>query len=276
MTRKDPVTVSEGDETATVRVERDGVILRLTLDRPARRNALTPAMVDTLVGALTAAATDDALRAIHLRGAGEHFCGGVDWVAANNDGTKPRPGNVLRRVPHTAHRVVELLHTVHLPVVCTVRGWAAGLGCNLALAADFTVAGREAVFWEPFLDRGFSPDSGSTWLLPRLTGLARARRMLLLGEKIDGTRAEQWGLIHECCPGDALDATAEALLARLASAPTVALGLAKQTLAQNLDTTLPQAMTNELYALELACRTRDFREGLTAFRERRVPEFDGR
>ncbi|UGT62530.1 enoyl-CoA hydratase/isomerase family protein [Nocardia asteroides] len=255
-------------------VRRDGVVLRLTLDRPGRRNSLTPEMVETLVTALTAAASDDTLRAIHLRGAGEHFCAGVDLVSGNTGDAKPRTGSVLRRVPHTAHRVIELLHTVQLPVVATVRGWAAGMGCNLALAADFTVAAPGATFWEPFLDRGFSPDSGATWLLPRLTGLARARRMLLLGERVDGTTAAEWGLIHEVA--DDPDAAAEALLARLAAAPTVAFGLAKQALAQNLHATLPQAMNNELFALELACRTRDFKEGLAAFRDRRAPEFEGR
>lgn len=105
-------------------------------------------------------------------------------------------------------------------MVCTVRGWAVGLGCNLALAADFTVAADDAVFWEPFVTRGFSPDSGSTWLLPRLAGLARAKRMLLLGEKV--------------------------------------------------------TMNQELFNLELSCRTTDFKEGLAAFRERRTPQFHGR
>ncbi|MFC3960728.1 enoyl-CoA hydratase/isomerase family protein [Nocardia jiangsuensis] len=264
----------EGDTAAAVRVHRDGAVLRLTVDRPGRRNSLTPDMVQSLITALTAAASDDSLRAIHLRGAGEHFCTGVDWVSGNAGEGKPRTGSVQRRVPHTAHRVIELLHTVQLPVVATVHGWAAGMGCNLALAADFTVAAPGATFWEPFLDRGFSPDSGATWLLPRLTGLARARRMLLLGEKIDGATAADWGLIHEVAADP--DTAAEALLARLAAAPTVAFGLAKQALAQNLHATLPQAMTNELFALELACRTRDFKEGLAAFRDRRAPEFEGR
>ena len=154
-------------------------------------------MVGRFVDALTDAATDDSLRAIHIRGGGYDFCAGVDWVTANS-GERPRTGDLVRRIPHGAHRVIELVHSIHLPVVCSVRGWAAGLGCNLALAADFTVAGADAVFWEPFLDRGFSPDSGSSWLLPRLVGLARAKSMLLLGEKVSGSDAADWGLIHRC------------------------------------------------------------------------------
>ena len=154
-------------------------------------------MIDALVDVLTDAATDDSLRAIHIRGAGGDFCAGADWVATNDAGQRPRTGDLVRRIPHTAQpRRSNSSHTIHLPVVCSVRGWAAGLGCNLALAADFTVAAADAVFWEPFLARGFSPDSGATWLLPRLVGLARAKEMLLLGEKVDGADAADWGLIH--------------------------------------------------------------------------------
>jgi 2-(1,2-epoxy-1,2-dihydrophenyl)acetyl-CoA isomerase len=150
------------------------------------------------------------------------------------------------------------------------------MGCNLALAADFTVASTDAVFWEPFVDRGFSPDSGSTWLLPRLVGLARARRMLLLGEKVSGTDAADWGLIHQAVSPPELEDAAEKLLARLASGPTVAIGLAKQALSFGQHATLSQSMTQELYNLELSCRTSDFKEGLEAFRQRRGPKFHGR
>ncbi|MFF2395446.1 enoyl-CoA hydratase/isomerase family protein [Nocardia sp. NPDC058114] len=264
------------NNAGTVGVEHDGPILRLTIDRANRRNALSPSMIDTLVATLTAAATDAELRVVHITGAGADFCSGVDWVATNSAGERPPTGDLVRRIPHTAHRVIELLQTVHLPVVCTVRGWAAGLGCNLAIAADFTLADTDAVFWEPFLPRGFSPDSGSTWLLPRLIGLARAKRMLLLGEKVGASEAADWGLIHAVAAPDDLDRATEELLARLAAAPTIALGLAKQSIHRNLVTGLTEAMDNELYALELACRTADFKEGLTAFRQRRDPEFRGR
>ena len=233
-------------------------------------------MIDELVAALTGAASDDSLRAVAITGAGSDFCAGADWVATNDSGQRPRTGNLVRRIPHTANRVVELLATIQLPVVCTVRGWAVGLGCNLALAADFTVADTGATLWEPFLSRGFTPDSGSTWLLPRLAGLARAKRMLLLGEKVTGAQAADWGLIHSAVPGDDLDTAGDELLARVADGPTVAFGLAKQAIAYGQHATLTQSMNQELSNLELSCRTSDFKEGLAAFRERRDPDFQGR
>lgn len=263
-------------DAGAVRVVRDAAVLRITLDRPARRNSLSHAMIDDLVGTLTGAASDDSIRAIHLTGAGADFCSGADWVTTNSSDRKPRPGNLVRRIPHTANRVIELVATVQLPVVCTVRGWAVGLGANLALAADFTLATPEASLWEPFIDRGFSPDSGSTWLLPRLAGVARAKRMLLLGEKVSGAEAADWGLIHQSVPDDEIDSAAEDLLRRLASGPTVAIGLAKQAINYGLQATLPQSMAHELSSLELACRTADFKEGLAAFRSRRAPDFQGR
>jgi 2-(1,2-epoxy-1,2-dihydrophenyl)acetyl-CoA isomerase len=233
-------------------------------------------MIDELVGILTSAATDDSLRAVHLAGAGGDFCAGADWVATNSDGRRPRTGELTRRIPHTANRLVELVASIQLPVVCSVQGWAVGLGCNLALAADFTVAASDAILWEPFVDRGFSPDSGATWLLPRLAGVARAKRMLLLGEKVTGADAADWGLIHHAVQADEVGAVTDDLLARLAAGPTVAIGLAKQAINYGLTAGLTESMNHELASLELSCRTTDFKEGLAAFRERRAPDFQGR
>ncbi|UXA19618.1 enoyl-CoA hydratase/isomerase family protein [Mycobacterium sp. SMC-4] len=263
-------------DDGAVHQTRSDTVLRITLDRPDHRNSLTHQMIGELVDVLTRAATDDSLRAVHLSGNGGNFCAGADWVATNRDDRRRRTGDLTRRVPLTHNRIVELLATIQLPVVCSVQGWAVGLGCNLALAADFTVAATDATFWEPFIARGFTPDSGATWLLPRLAGLTRAKRMLLLGEKISGRQAADWGLIDQAVQPGEVEAAAEELVARLAAGPTVAIGLAKQTIQNSLHETLPRSMNQELAALELSCRTADFKEGLAAFRERRAPDFQGR
>jgi 2-(1,2-epoxy-1,2-dihydrophenyl)acetyl-CoA isomerase len=267
--------MSTPETTEGVAIDNRHGILRITLDRPSRKNSLDVASVRRIVESLEAAATDDTLRVIVLDARGADFCAGADWVASNAAGARPRTGSLQRRTPLQAHRLVELLTTTQLPVVCAVRGWAAGLGFQLALAADFTIATESACFWEPFLERGFCADSGSTWLLPRLVGVSRAKELLLLGRKLSGAEAAAWGLIHRAVPEAELEAATAALMEQLASAATVAVGLTKQCIHRSLETGLADAMQNESFALELSSRTADFKEGLLAFKERRPARFTG-
>jgi 2-(1,2-epoxy-1,2-dihydrophenyl)acetyl-CoA isomerase len=260
-------------------VELDGPVLRLTLDRPARRNALDDVMVSGLVDALDAAGRDDAVRAVVLAGAGDHFCAGADIVARNAagpDAPRPRVGSIQRRVPSLAHRLVPLVLSVQVPVVCRVQGWAAGLGFHLALAADFTIAADDARFWEPFTQRGFTPDSGGTWLLPRLVGMVRARELLMLGRRLHSAEAVDWGLIHASVQTTKLDDEVALLVDRLVSGPTVALGLTKWLLRSGQSASLDAHLQDEAFALELSSRSEDFREGVAAFKEKREPHFRGR
>lgn len=268
------MTTAEASEG--VAIESGDGVLRITLDRPARKNSLDVATVRRIVAALEAAATDDSLRVVFLTGRGVDFCAGADWVAANAGGGRPRTGSLQRRTPLQAHRLIELLTHLQLPVVCAVRGFACGLGFQIALAADFTIAAESASFWEPFVQRGFSADSGSTWLLPRLVGVARAKELLLLGRKLSGADAAAWGVIHRAVPEAELDSAAAALVAELAGGATVALGLTKRCLHRSLETGLVDAMENESFALELSSRSADFKEGLVAFQERRKARFEGR
>jgi 2-(1,2-epoxy-1,2-dihydrophenyl)acetyl-CoA isomerase len=263
----------------TVSIEASGGVLRVVLDRPSRKNSLDPGAVRQIVTALEEAATDDTLRVVVVSGAGPDFCSGADWVASNTgtDGqARPRPGSIQRRTALQAHRLIALLMEIQLPVVCQVQGWAAGLGCQIALAADFTVAAESSRFWLPFTRRGFTPDSAATWLIPRLVGLARAKDLLLLGRTLTGAEAADWGMIHRAVPDGELSDVTDALVAELAASATVAVGLTKRAIHRSLESGLPEAMEHEATALELSSRTADFREGLAAFKERRDPKFEGR
>jgi 2-(1,2-epoxy-1,2-dihydrophenyl)acetyl-CoA isomerase len=267
--------VTDGTADGVV-VRSTGGVLRITIDRPERKGSLDTAAQRRIVEALEAASTDDSLRVVVLSSTGDDFCSGSDWVAANASGDKPRTGSVQRRLPLQAHRIITLLLEVQLPVVAAVQGWAAGFGCQIALASDFTVAAEDSRFWLPFTKRGFTPDSGATWLLPRLIGLARAKEVLLLGRPVTGTEAAAWGMIHRAIPGAELSAAVESLVDELAASATVALGLTKHCIHGALEGGIAEAMENEAMAIELSSRSADFREGLSAFRERRDPEFEGR
>jgi 2-(1,2-epoxy-1,2-dihydrophenyl)acetyl-CoA isomerase len=256
-----------------------GAVLWLTLNSPKRRNALDDVSVEALIRCLEHAATDENLRAVLLTGADGTFCSGFDIVSRNARGpeaAKPRTGSIQRRMPRQANRLIPLLLELQLPVVCAVRGQAVGIGAQLALAADFTVAAHEAVFWYPFLRRGFTPDSASTWLLPRVVGPQRARDLLMLDRRLSGTEAEQWGIAHEAVPDEKVIETAAALAERLAAMATVALGLTKLLLHGSAQHDLSRQLADEAFAMELAARSPDFREGMKAFGERRPPEFGGR
>ncbi len=254
----------------------DAGVLTLRLSRPEKRNAIDDTMMYAAIDAVDLAGRDEAVRAILLTGEGEHFCSGFDFVARNEEGGKPRVGSIQRRLPAQAHRLVPLLCSVQTPVVCAVRGWAAGIGLNLALAADFTVAAADARFWAPFVDRGFTPDSGATWLLPRRVGEVRAREMILLGRVVDGAEAADWRMIHRAVPAAELDATAGELVAALAGGATVALGLSKWLLHTGNTSGFDEHLRNEAFAMELSSRSEDFREGLKAFKEKRTPDYGGR
>ncbi len=254
-------------------------ILRLLLQRPEKRNALDDGMVAGLIDNIDRAGRDEAVRAILLFGAGDHFCAGFDVVARNQSASsdqRPRAGSIQRRLPSQAHRLIPLMTTAQTPIVAGARGWAAGIGLHLLVAADFAIVADDARLWEPFSERGFTPDSGGTWLLPRRVGEVRARQMLLLGQVLNGTEASQWGLVHQSVPAADVDAAAEAVARRLAEGPTVALGLTKWLLHAGASAGLEDQLRNEAFALELSSRTEDFREGLAALKDKRPPEFRGR
>lgn len=255
---------------------RDGTV-RVILDRPDRANALTAGMVDGLRRVVALAANTDDARVLVLTGAGRHFCAGMD-IAGGGDRppTRPRAGHLQRTIHLGAHALLRELCELQLPVVVGVRGTAAGFGLGVVLAADYAVTTRDARLWAPFTARGFSPDSGTTFLLPRLVGLARAREMLLLGRPLDGERAAAWGLVNEAVDDDRLEDAVDAVTAEFAAAATVAVGIGKVLLNRALGGNLADALAAEEVAEEVCIRSDDFKEGARAFAERRPPRYQGR
>ncbi len=264
-------------ETPGLRVAHDGPVLRLHLDRPDKRNAMTDFMVAGMIESIEAAGQDERVRVIALTAEGDHFCSGFDVVSRNTPGgERPRVGSIQRRLPLQAHRLIPSMLRVQTPIVCAAQGWVSGLGLHMALAADFTVVAQSARLWEPFVPRGFTPDSGGSWLLARFAGVARAKDMLILGREVSGQEAADWGLVHAAAEPAALSSEAEALVAKLALAPTVAVGLAKWLVNQAAEGGLEAGLANEAFALELSSRSRDFKEGLAAFMEKRDPRYEGK
>jgi 2-(1,2-epoxy-1,2-dihydrophenyl)acetyl-CoA isomerase len=258
--------------------EQDGPLLRIRINRPDKRNAFDDAMVADLMAMIEAAGNDETVRAVLLTAAGEHFCSGFDIVARNSagNGAKPRAGSIQRRLPAQAHRLIPVLLETQVPVVVAVRGWAAGIGLALTLASDVAVVSDTARFWAPYASRGFTPDGGVSWLLPRRIGEVRARRMLLLGERVDGTAAADWGMVDRCVPDDLLDEESERTALALSGSATVAVGLTKWLMHSGRGAPLEAHLRNEAFAMELSSRSEDFREGIAAFAQKRPPAFTGR
>lgn len=255
----------------------DQGVLHLVLDRPEVRNALNDEMVAAMTDVIERAGSDDAVRVILIAASGEHFCSGFDIVARNQQGgAKPRVGSIQRRLPRQAHRLIPVILETQTPIVCVVQGWTAGIGLNVALAADFTIAHDDAKLWAPFVDRGFTPDSGATWMLRERVGVVKARRMLELGEVVSGATAAEWEMVHAAAPAAEVDAVVDELVAKLRGSATVALGLTKWLLHAARSTTVEEQLRNEAFAMELSSRSEDFREGLAAFRDKRPPEYTGR
>jgi len=261
------------DETTVLAVRRTGYYV-LTLNRPERLNAFNEAMHHALAAAITAAEADESCRALLLTGAGRAFCAGQDL---NDRLAKPGEQVVLGGTLEQHYNpLVRKLRSLRFPVVAAVNGIAAGAGCNVALACDIVLAARSATFVQSFARIGLVPDSGGTWLLPRLVGQARARGLALLAEPLPADKAEAWGLIWRAVDDAALMAEAEKLCAHFASAPTFGLGLIKRALDAAEDNSLSAQLDLERDLQRQAGASPDYQEGIRAFFEKRKPVFTGR
>lgn len=256
----------------TIRVERDGPLLAITLNRPERLNAMPPQMADELGQAFYD--LGDA-RAVLITGEGKGFCSGADLSARGEGSALGSKGGSHEALINHYNPAISQLIRANVPVICAVNGPAAGVGCSLALAADFTIAAKSAYFLQAFVNIGLVPDGGSTWLLTRAIGRARATRMMMLGEKISGQQAEDWGLVYKCVEDADLMTEARALAQKLANGPTVAYATMKRNIATALDQNLQMVLLAEAEGQRIAGATKDAMEGGMAFLQKRKAEFKG-
>lgn len=263
---------------STILYADDGGIARITLNRADRLNAFSAEMFGELQQALdrveASAASEGGARVLVLTGAGRGFCAGADLSAIDPDNIGATDLGVM--LEHSYNPLVLRLRAMPVPVLCAVNGVAAGAGASLALAGDITIAARSASFVLAFARIGLVPDAGATFLLPQRIGKARAAGLAMLGEKVDAATAEQWGLVWKCIDDAEFAGAVEACAKRLAIAPTRALIATRELLNAAENNTLKEQLSAEREAQSAAGRGADFREGVSAFRDKRPAQFKGR
>lgn len=257
----------------TIKVETTGPLMTITLNRPDRLNAMAPQMADEIGEAFYD--LGDA-RAVLITGEGKGFCSGADLAARGEASALTSKGGSHKALQNHYNPMINQVMRANVPVIAAVNGPAAGVGCSLALAADFTIASDKAYFLQAFVNIGLVPDGGSTWLLARAIGRARATRMMMLGEKIGAAQAEDWGLIYKAVAAEALMDEARGLAEKLANGPTQAISMMKENLNLALDGTIQQVVVREAETQRVAGASDDAKEGGMAFLQKRKAEFKGK
>lgn len=263
----------------TLEVETEGNLGRITLNRPAKRNALSPRMARELTIALRMFEENPQVRVLTLRGAGGHFCSGGDLAPEPEDrerGAGALNAHVIDLMNRIYGELIRTLHRFSRPVLALVEGVAAGAGANLAFACDLVYAHENARFSEIFVKRGIGLDCGGSWLLPRLIGLQRAKQLAFFGDWIDATSAEAIGLVTEIHAAADFEAATTERATTLAERPPIALAQIKQSLHRSLELGLSEALEIEAVTQAACSGTEDAEEGFRAFLEKRSPQFKGR
>jgi 2-(1,2-epoxy-1,2-dihydrophenyl)acetyl-CoA isomerase len=247
-------------------------IATITLNRPERLNAMPPLMADEIADALDH--LGDA-RALLITGEGRAFCSGAD-LQARGGATAIGAGGPYGALTRAYNPTMLKLSKLGIPIITAVNGPAAGIGCSLALCSDFAIAGKSAYFLQAFVKIGLVPDGGASWMLTRLIGKARATQMMMLGEKIGAQQAADWGLIYKAVEDADLISETRALAAKLASGPTLALGIMRQNIATALEMDYASALLREAEGQKIAGASADAMEGGVSFLEKRKPVFTGK
>jgi 2-(1,2-epoxy-1,2-dihydrophenyl)acetyl-CoA isomerase len=255
---------------AEVETARDGAVLTITLNRPDVLNALNRAVQEGLLAALRDAGADD-VRAVVLTGAGRGFCVGQDL--SEFSGGEP---DVAGRLAELYHPYILALRALEKPVIAAVNGPAAGAGLSLASACDIRIAADTATFVPAFINIGLIPDSGGSYFIHRILGFARAFEWMASGRRLSAEEALAWGFVSEVVPADGLAARAAELAQTFAALPTRGVGMTKRLFGSAANNTLEQQLELEGELQAAATKTEDFREGVTAFLEKRTPQFKGR